>query len=155
MERNPFTEITVVIYTCTVKSQYEGHSRVPENVPAMNSFHLFIGYNYVQYLLLMWKIRLPFIDSVLLYIGALSGRFDCSLKKKNVQTRRHLYLKKTTSVNNCYIYRYHLARYSLICMISRLRKLAIAHLMLSNNQVPANAPFYGINTLRLDGKPSI
>jgi hypothetical protein len=24
MERNPFTEITVVIYTCTVKSQYEG-----------------------------------------------------------------------------------------------------------------------------------
>ena len=73
-EGNPFTEITVVMYTCTIKSQYEGHSkiaRVPENVPAMNSFHLFIGYNYVQYLLLMWKIRLPFIDSVLLYIGAL------------------------------------------------------------------------------------
>jgi len=82
MERNPFTEITVVMYTCTVKSQYEGHSRVPENVPAMNSFHLLIGYNYVQYLLLMWKIRLSFIDSVLLYIVPFKAGLTVVLKRK-------------------------------------------------------------------------
>jgi hypothetical protein len=82
MERNPFTEITVVMYTCTIKSQYDGHSRVPENVPAMNSFHLFIGYNYVQYLLLMWKIRLPFIDSVLLYIAPFKAGLTVVLQRK-------------------------------------------------------------------------
>jgi len=59
----------------TVKPVYKGQSREPENVSFMSSCPLYTG-NYMQYSL-MGKMRLPFIDSDLLYRGALSGRFDC------------------------------------------------------------------------------
>ena len=55
-----------------VKPEYKGHSwtKEPENVPYMNNCHLYTGYNYMNYLL-MGKMRLPFIDSDLLYRGAI------------------------------------------------------------------------------------
>jgi hypothetical protein len=53
-----------------VKPVNEGHSKEPENVAFMSSCPLYTGYNYMHYSL-MGKMRLPFIDSGLLYRGAL------------------------------------------------------------------------------------
>jgi hypothetical protein len=50
-------------YTCTVKPVYKRHSREPEHVPFISRLKLCA--------LLIGKIRLPFIDSDLLYRGAL------------------------------------------------------------------------------------
>ena len=61
----------------TVKPVYRGHSREPENVDFISSCPLYIGYNYMQYSLI-GKMRLPFIDSDLLYRGALYSRLDCT-----------------------------------------------------------------------------
>ena len=49
---------------------YKGHSREPENVAFMSSCSLYTGLNYMHYSLI-GKIRLPFIDSDLLYRVAL------------------------------------------------------------------------------------
>ena len=53
-----------------VKPVYKGHSREPENVAFMSSSTLYTGKYYVHYSL-MGKMRLPFIDSDLLYRDAL------------------------------------------------------------------------------------
>jgi hypothetical protein len=57
------------LFTYTVKPVYKGHSREPAIVPFMSSFPLYTGNNYMHYSL-MGKMRLPFIDSDLLYRGA-------------------------------------------------------------------------------------
>jgi hypothetical protein len=54
----------------TVNPVYKGHSREPENVPFMSSCPLYTGLNYIHYPS-MEKMRLPFIDSDLLYRGVL------------------------------------------------------------------------------------
>ena len=54
---------------------YKNHSREPENVAFMSSLPFIYRYNYIHYSL-MGKMRLPFIDSDLLYRGTLIGRFD-------------------------------------------------------------------------------
>ena len=54
----------------TVKPVNKGHSRESENVAFISGCPLYTGQNYMQYSL-MGKIRLPFIDSDLLYRGAL------------------------------------------------------------------------------------
>jgi hypothetical protein len=56
---------------CTVKQVYKGHSREPENVPFMSRCPLYTGQNYMHLYSLMRKMRLFFIDSDLLYGGAL------------------------------------------------------------------------------------
>jgi hypothetical protein len=55
---------------CTVKPEYKSHSRESANVAFMSSFPLYTGLNYMHYSL-MEKMRLSFIDSDLLYRGAL------------------------------------------------------------------------------------
>ena len=59
-------ESFIYIYSQTV---YKGHSREPAIVPFMSSFPLYTGNNYMHNSL-MGKMRLPFIDSDLLYRGA-------------------------------------------------------------------------------------
>jgi hypothetical protein len=55
----------------TVKPVYKGHSREPENVPFMSSCPLYrLKWLYMHYSLI-GKMRLPFIDSDLLYGSAL------------------------------------------------------------------------------------
>jgi hypothetical protein len=49
---------------------YKGHSREPENVAFISRCPLYTGYNYRHYSS-MGNMRLPFIDSDLLYRGAL------------------------------------------------------------------------------------
>ena len=49
---------------------YKGHSREPENVAFISSFSLYTGSNYMHYSF-MGKMRQSFIDSDLLYRGAL------------------------------------------------------------------------------------
>jgi len=61
---------TLVITLSTVNPVYKCHSKEPENVAVMSSCHLYAGYNYCT-ISLMGKMRLPFIDSDLLYSGAL------------------------------------------------------------------------------------
>jgi hypothetical protein len=48
---------------------YKVHSKEPENVAFMSNYPLYTGLNYMHYS--MRKMRLPFIDSDLLYSGAL------------------------------------------------------------------------------------
>jgi len=60
----------VTLFHCTVKAVYKGNSREPKNVAFMSSCPLYTGLNYMHYSL-MGKMRLPFIDSDLLYRGAL------------------------------------------------------------------------------------
>jgi hypothetical protein len=66
-----------------LKPVYKGHSREPENVAFMSSCPLYTGLNYMHYSLI-GKMRLPFIDSDLLYRVALYDRLDCILKYVNV-----------------------------------------------------------------------
>ena len=54
----------------TVKAVYKGHLREPENVAFMSRYPLDTGWNYMYYSL-MGIMRLSFIDSDLLYRGAL------------------------------------------------------------------------------------
>ena len=49
---------------------HKGHSREPKKVPFMSSCPLYVGYNYID-CLLMGEIRLLFIDSDWLYRGVL------------------------------------------------------------------------------------
>ena len=66
--RNKANSISSAI--TTVKPVYKGHSKEPENVAFISSCPLCTGYDYMHYSL-MGKMRLPFIDSDLLYRGAL------------------------------------------------------------------------------------
>ena len=61
-------QLIFIIYT--VKPVYKGHSSEHDNVAFMSSCPLYTGKNYMHYSL-MGEMRLPFIDSDLLYKGAL------------------------------------------------------------------------------------
>jgi len=52
-----------------MKPVCKGHTREPENAPFMNSCLLYTGSNYMPYSLI-GKMRLPIIDSDLLYRDA-------------------------------------------------------------------------------------
>ena len=54
----------------TVRPVYKGHSREPGNVVFISSCPLYTGLNNIHYSL-MGKMKLPFIDSDVLYRGAL------------------------------------------------------------------------------------
>ena len=60
------------IFTCEYiqSNLYKAHAMEPEYVIFMTSFLLYTGLNYMHYSL-MGKMRLPFIDSDLLYRGAI------------------------------------------------------------------------------------
>ena len=61
---------TIFNNTCTVKPVYKGHSRESENMSFMSSCPLYTGQYYMP-CSLMGKMRLPFIDSDLLFRGDL------------------------------------------------------------------------------------